>query len=315
MLLLAAGDLPGAERAMRDALARFGAAGDSVSDGYGRTLADLGLVLSSSGRPAEAEPLFRASAKHRRLLDSASVANAILLGNLGLVLSQQGKLDSAEPMYRLALAAYDRFRPREYFEEGWTLGNLAVDLVLRKRGPEALALAERQVAHFSRLLGARHPNVGYGWVNAARALHAMGEEKRALAAAKQAEGLFAGASFPAGHPDFARTENIQGQILTVMGRYPEAERRLRNALAIRRARLAAGSAATADVELALGELLARTGKLSEAESLLVTAGKTYRERLDASDPRIANAAKQLAELCGSGIRGPGSGVRGCAPRP
>ena len=170
MALAGAGDLPGAERWMRQALEHFQAAGDSLSDDYGRTLGDLGTTLASSGRPAEGEPLIRASAKHRWRFDSTSAANAVLLGNLGIVMSLQGKLDSAEPVYRAALAGFDRLRPREFFEKGFTLGNLAVDFINRGRPAEALPLAREQIAHFSRLLGPTHPNVAYGWVNLAREL-------------------------------------------------------------------------------------------------------------------------------------------------
>src|SRR6185436_7496607 len=113
--LLHAGDLREAERLLKESLSRYRAAGDSTSDEYFKTVADLGLVFASAGKPAEAEPQFRLAAAHYR--DSTGVVGAILLGNFGLVLSQQGKLDSAEPVYRRALAVFDRL-PRPYFEKG-----------------------------------------------------------------------------------------------------------------------------------------------------------------------------------------------------
>jgi tetratricopeptide (TPR) repeat protein len=146
-------------------------------------VANLGLVFANAGRPADAERQFRVAAEHYR--DSTGVVGAILLGNFGLVLSQQGKLDSAEPVYRKALAMFDRL-PRDYFEKGWSLGNLAVDFILRGRPREALPLAEAQIAHFSRLLSPSHPTVGYGWVYLARSLHALGREEEALRAARKA---------------------------------------------------------------------------------------------------------------------------------
>lgn len=291
MAELALGNLSQAEAWMRRGLASFRAAGDTTSDGYGRTLADLGLVLSSLGRPAEAEPLIRASATHRRQLDSASPANAILLGNLGLVLSQQGKLEEAEPFYRAALEAYTRY-PREYFEKGYTLGNLAVDLVLLGRPDDALPLVQEQIDHFRGLLGPDHVAVGYGWVNLARVLHAKGQEAKAAEAALKAERIFL-AVLPAEHPDLARTESILGQILASQGNVREGERRLRHALAIRRARLAPDSPHTADVEVALGQLLARAGRAAEAESLLRAGYRTYQSKLAPSDPRIREARRLL----------------------
>lgn len=290
----AAGDLRLAEAWFRRSLATFRAAGDSVSDLYGRTLSDLGITLGTMGRPAEAEPFIRASAQHRRGLDSTSVANAIILGNLGLVLSQQGKLEEAEPVYRQALAAFDG-HGREYFEKGYTLGNLAVDLILRGRPDEAIPLAREQVEVFSRGLGPNHVAVGYGWVNLARALHGRGEHGAALEAAGTAESIFR-RSLPSDHPDLARTESIIGQVMASQGRLTEAERRLRRALAIRRAKLAAGSPHIADVELALGNLLARAGKRAEAESLLVAAGTTYGKVLAGSDPRRSAATRSLQAL-------------------
>jgi eukaryotic-like serine/threonine-protein kinase len=291
MAEVALGNYPKAEEWMRRSLTTFRAAGDTTSDGYGRTLGNLGLVLSGVGRPAEAEPFFRASYQHRRQFDSLSPGNAILLGNIGLALSQQGKLEAAEPVYRAALAEYTRY-PREYFEEGYTLGNLAVDFILRGRPDDALPLVHEQIAHFTRLLGPAHAVVGYGWVNLARVLHAKGQEAEAADAARKAERIFL-ASFPAEHPDLARTESILGQILASQGNLQEGERRLRHALAIRRAKLAPGSPHTADVEVALGRLLARTGRIVEAESLLSAGYRTYRSKLAPSDPRVQEVKKLL----------------------
>ena len=294
MAELALGNMQRAEEWLRRGLATFRAAGDTTSDGFGRTVSNLGLVLSSVGRPAEAEPLFRAGYEHRKRLDSLSPANAILLGNLGLVLSQQGKLEAAEPVYRAALAEYSRY-PREYFEKGYTLGNLAVDFILRGRPDDALPLAHEQIAHFTRLLGPAHAVVGYGWVNLARVLHAKGRETEAAEAARKAEEIFL-ASLPAEHPDLARTESILGQIVAAQGNTREGERRLRHALAIRRARLAEGSPHTADVEVALGTLLARTGRVAEAESLLTRGYHTYQSILAPTDPRVRGTRKLLDAL-------------------
>ncbi len=159
MAFNAAGDLTSAERWFRQSLATFASIGDSTSDAYGRTLGDLGIALSSTGRAAEAERYIRASARHRAQFDSTSVANAILMGNLGLVLSQQGKLQEAEQVYRATLAAFAR-HPRDYFERSYTLGNLAVDLILQGRAEEALPLARDQVRGFSTQLGDTHAAVG-----------------------------------------------------------------------------------------------------------------------------------------------------------
>ena len=299
MLFIGAGDFETAERWLRQALGRYGAAGDSLSDSYGRTVGDLGLALLSSGRPAEAEAYLRASAKHRWRFDSTSAANAILIGNLGLVMSMQGKLDSAEPVYQSALAAFDRLRPREYFEKGFTIGNLAVDFIHRGRPAEAPGLAREQIAYFTKLLGPAHPNVAYGWVNLARALHAIGEERPALDAAQNAETIFKG-TFPPDHPDFARTEIIKGQILASLGRLSEAERRLRNAVTIRRARFAPGSDRIADAEAALGAFLVQTRHYSEAQSLLASAFQVYRNRIQGGDLRGQWVIESLETVCRAG---------------
>ena len=309
---LHSGDIAEAERILRQSLDRFRAAGDSASDEYGKVVGNMGLILATAGRAAEAEPWFRASAAHRRHLDSTSVANAILLGNLALVLSQQGKLDSAEPVYRRALAAFDGF-PRQYFEKGWSLGNLAVDFILRGRPQDALPLAEEQIAHFTRLLGPTHPTVGYGWINLARTRHALGQEPEALRAARHAEGLFTGAKLPADHPDFARSDYIQGLILAAMGRVSEGERRLRNALAIRRRRFAPGSMHTTDAELGLGTLLIGTKRFAEAETLLTSAYRKYRDGLAPADPRSGQARESLVRLCEAGWKGV-CGYRDSLPR-
>lgn len=301
-----AGDLRQAEHWMRRALASFAAAGDSTSDQYGRTLADLGTVLSTLGRPGEAESFVRAAAAHRWGYDSTSVANAILLGNLALVMSQQGKLAEAEPVYRQAIEAFAG-HPREYFEKGYSLGNLAVDLIVRGRAREAVPLAREQIEVFARHLGPSHVAVAYGWVNLARAFHALGDYPQAAEAGARAA-VILGAALPADHLDQARAEAIRGLAAIGQGRLTEGETRLRRALAIRRARLAAGSPHIADVALALGDLLARTGRIAEAESLLAESSRVYSAALAPEDPRVHDAARRLAALrAGSRGERPGPG--------
>ena len=294
-----AGDYPGAERWLRQSIANFTLVGDSTSDAYGKALANLGTVLAASGRPAEGEPFLRASFRHRQKLDAGSAANGILLGNLGLVFSMQGKVDSAEVYYRAALALFDRLRPREFFEEGFTLGNLAVDLIVGDRPAEAVPLARAQIAHFSKLLGAAHHNVAYGWVNLARSLHGTGDDAGALNAVQNAEEILEGANLPAGHPDFARTELIRGQILGSRGQLDEAERRLKNALEIRRARLSPGSTHTADAAVALGDLLTRRQRYAEAVPLYAAALGPYRTVFGPSNARTQKALQQLRIVCDS----------------
>jgi serine/threonine-protein kinase len=295
MAQLALGNFPKAEEWMRRSVATFRSARDTASDDYGRTLSDLGLVLSTLGRPADAEPWFRASAEHRWRFDSLSPANAILLGNLGLVLSQQGKLTEAEPVYRAALEAYKK-HSREYYETGYTLGNLAVDLLLRGRMDEALPLVRQQIDVVTRTLGPRHVVVAYGWVNLARVQHARGEYDSAMVAAREAERIFTAASLPPDHPDFARTELIMGQILAAQGKLVEGERRLRHAVDIRSAKLAPHSPHTADAQLALGRLLSRTGRQAEAKVLATRAYETYRSRLAEQDPRLGLTKRLLDSL-------------------
>jgi hypothetical protein len=141
--------------------------------------------------------------------------------------------------------------------------------------------------------------VVYGWVNLARALHGSGDDAEALDAVMVAEEILRGANLPAGHPDFARTELIRGQITASMGNRDEAERRMRNALAIRRARLAPGSTHTADVATALGDLLMGQQRFAAAESLYVAALGPYRTTFGASDPRTVKVQRQLQSICES----------------
>jgi tetratricopeptide (TPR) repeat protein len=176
-------------------------------------------------------------------------------------------------------------------------------------------LARAQIAHFAKLLGPSHHNVVYGWVNLARALHGSGDDAEALDAVKVAEEILRGANLPSGHPDFARTELIRGQIAASMGNRDEAERRLRNALAIRRARLAPGSTHTADAATALGDLLVEQQRLAAAESLYVAALGPYRRTFGVSDPRTLRVQRHLQSICESGRRPVACAMRDSATVP
>lgn len=294
MVLQATGDLAGAEARMRHALATLEALRDDTSDAYGKTVGNLGTTLVMLGRPGEGLEFLQRSLAHRIRYDSTSPAIAILQGNIGIIFSNQGKLDEAERYYRDALATWQR-HSREYFERGFTLGNLGVDLIARDQAVEALPLMVEQLEMWTRLLGPEHPNTGIAHVNVARALHALGDQTGAAAAARRSEQVFR-AALPADHPDHARTLGIQGLILIAQNRPAEAEARLRAAIAIRRRKLAPTHLGLADNEGWLGRLMFRKGRLVEADTLLSASFTKFRNAYGIDDNRTQTMLGFLVDL-------------------
>lgn len=197
-------------------------------------LNDLGIVLRSQGRLAEAEPIFRdALAMRRRLFKGDHPDVSQNLHSLGRLLEGQGKWAEAEALYRDDLAMLKRLYRGDHAAVAQSLHTLGHLLYVQGKPTEAEAFAREALAIYRRLFKGDHPDV-------ARSLNSLGILLQAQGRLAEAEALSREALavrrrlFKRDHPDLARSLVSLGSLLASEGRLAEAEAAYREALAMHR---------------------------------------------------------------------------------
>jgi serine/threonine protein kinase/tetratricopeptide (TPR) repeat protein len=255
------------ESALRELLALYRKVIGYERHRVAKTLNDLGAVIHNQGRYDEAEPYLReALALHRRLGEEGPEL-ARTLNNLATTLEAQRRYSEAEPLLREALAIQRRLVPSKQKDLEGSVRELGYVLSQLKQFAEAEKLGRELWQMVEGRVGPDHPET-------ARALTGLG---RILSDWVWAE-------------RFNKTDvnGAGGRTCAEMAR--EAERILREALAIRLKRTNATALTTIEWKSRIAgalitvaatdtELTAniRDAKLTEAETLLIEAERALRE--------------------------------------
>lgn len=234
------------------------------------TLETLGKSYQSLGNPARAATLIRqALAIRRRSPDAKSLAVAHDLNLLADVLTDQEKFDEAEKTARDALALSQGARPRDNPEFGRAEYAVAWALYQVGKYKEALPMAADSVRVFQRpnadqrLYADSLSMVGQLYFRLEDFKTAMVWHSRVLALERDLHGDR--------HPGYANSLVFLGFCLGELGRFSEAEKNMREALAIRKEWFGPDHPETAKTAHYLAQMLnyetARKGYL-EAETLM-----------------------------------------------
>lgn len=186
-------------------------------------LNNLGLLLRTTGRYSEAQPVLRESLKlHRKILGNEHPEVATSLNNLALNLHLMMDLESAEPLYREALSIRRRVFGEENTRVASTLNNLAALLHLKGDLEDAESLHRQALDIRQSVHGEDHLDVIGSLTNLARVLIDTGDAESAEPLLRQALERTPRA-FPDGHwrVDFAY--GVFGGCLSALGQYAEAE--------------------------------------------------------------------------------------------
>lgn len=223
----------------------------------------LGAILETQARFKEAQPLLETALAIREASfgpDSPLVAET--LNKLGLVHRQMGRLAQAEEIYRRALAIL-RAHPATV-ELGAALNNLGNILAAEGRADEAEGVLRESLAVWEKVLGPDHPNVAAALSNLstiARTKHKYADAERLLARAIEID-----RKLPAGSVRIGLDLNNAGALLAARKHYTEAEKTLRDALAILEHGLPADHPEIGRTLVNLGEVLRLEHKDEEAEA-------------------------------------------------
>lgn len=258
------------------------------------SLNNLAVLLQTTGRYDEAEPLYREALEIGRKALPAGPNIAKGLINLGLLLKTTGRYGEAEPLYREALEigrkALSTGQPEIVIANLNNLGNL---LATTGRYGEAEPLLREGLEVTSKFLPESQLDIATGLNNLAVLFETTGRYRDAEPLYREVLEILRKA-MPAGHPTIATGLNNLAVLLERTERYREAESLYREALEIKRKTLPAGHPEIAISLSNLASPLKATGRFDEAEPLYREAVEILRLVLPADHPDIATSINNLA---------------------
>ncbi len=223
-----------------------------------RAQGDLAEVARSAGAFDEGIAMLeRSHASFRELLGPGHYETAQQLSNLAVALEDGGRYAEARLAYEEALARLASADPRDPLvaEAHAHLAGILDRLGERQAAGEHF---ERALAIQREVLGERHDDVAETLYSYGIFLIGSGRPEEALQAFEEADGVFLPESYHHAH-----CQRYAGLALIGLGRYVEAEDRLREAVRAYRRTLGEGEAARALADL--GTARQKQGDLAQAE--------------------------------------------------
>ncbi|MET0557003.1 MAG: serine/threonine-protein kinase [Vicinamibacteria bacterium] len=257
-------DAARAETLLRETLARLVEAPDALLEA--RTRGELGIVLRTKARFAEAEALHRqALAGTTAVLgpDHAEVGRA--WQNLGNTLRSANRPAAAEAALREALAIREAAFGRDHVELGSLLTSLASIAMEHGRLEEARTTARRALAIQEKAYGSHHPFVGTTLTVLATIEFDLGALETGLALLQRALAIRE-RTFGPEHAGTANVLNNIGLAQLSLARFPDAKRTFDRALAISQKTRGPDHPQTTFTLGRLGDLHLQTGDLAAAET-------------------------------------------------
>src|SRR5271165_960616 len=261
-----------------------------------RLMNQLGLLLKTKARHAEAEPLYRrALAIFEKSFgrDHPDVAGG--LNNLALLLTATNRHAEAEPLYRRALTIDEKSFGPDHPRVATGLNNLALLLEATNRHAEAEPLYRRALAIYEKSLGPDHPDVATGLNNLALLLTATNRHAEAEPLSRRSLAIDE-KSFGPDHPRVATGLNNLAALLTATNRHAKAEPLYRRALTISEKSLGPDHPDVATGLNNLALLLTATNRHAEAEPLYRRALAISEKSFGRDHSYVAGGLNNLAEL-------------------
>jgi len=261
-------------------------------------LRDLAGALYMSGHVAEAEALIRETEPILRAQPDVRIAELLGLEyNLAGFEIAQGRWDAAEERIREVVATARRTIGEEHLETATAIVSLAAlqktrhDLAGAEQScREALAIRRKHV-------GEDHPAVGGALYELAQIIVLKRDAAAIGALHEEALSLHRSSlTLPEDHPRRSGSLLLMGVLSMGRGEPAEAERYLRECMALRRRVLSPEHWLTIYAENVLGGCLFTLGRLDEAQPLLEGSVPMLRFSLGPADNRAIEATERLIRL-------------------
>ena len=245
-----------------------------------QTMTGLGTLLHNTSRFGEAEPLLRRA--HDGLLAQQGPAHPNVLAakqSLGATMVDMGRYAEGEQLYREAMAGYSQVYDAES-------PNLIYPKHLLGESEISHGALDAAEAHFSevvrdgqRAFGPVHPFVALGLRGIARVAFERGRMDSAEATVRRSLAMLEKGKMRANHRYLLGVKRTLGEVLTVRGRYADADSLLGGVLAIERGALPSQHVDLARTLMAYGSLHVAMSDPKGAESALREALTIRRARL------------------------------------
>jgi tetratricopeptide (TPR) repeat protein len=235
------------------------------------------FLFWGSGRPSEAEPLYRqALAARGQKLGDEHEQTLLSRANLGLCCSWQGKFDEAEALVSDSASAYRRTLGDSHPDTLSAINNMALVLFTRGKLNEAEALHREVLAKRRGLLGDDDLETARSANNLANVLRDSGklDEAEALYRVALDKRL---SSFGDTHEFTVNTIHNLGMVLFARGKLDEAEPLLKQALTTRRRTKGDDHEYTLLSFSNVGSLLSERGDLAGSEALFCESLRGFRD--------------------------------------
>jgi tetratricopeptide (TPR) repeat protein len=228
---------------------------------------DLAVYLSDTGKPAEAEAIFRAVLTGRReILGEDHIHTLVTRDRLNGTVMEQGRFGEAEQLYRQLAADMARVLGPEHPETLATSVDLAWSVGMQGRPGEAAGICRQSLEAERRILGHDHPRTLDAWDDLSR----WTSEEGGHAAAEQMCRELLAIELRTMGPDHQLALTTRGNLAKAIagqGRLGEAEISLRELLTTMERVLTARHQRTITVRRYLADTVAAQGRAEEAAEL------------------------------------------------
>jgi len=270
-------------------------------------LGDLAALYKIQGRYAEAERLsHRALSISEKTLGPDDLGVAVALANLAGLYRSEGKYDEAEPLYKRAFDLTEKLYGNDRPEILPSLANLMMFYYARGKQAEAETLIKRALPILEKALGQEHKYIAlfaviFGNVKDFSTYKYNENEpfyRQSLALTEKLNSFLETVekSLELDNPDFASNFYQMGLLYRAQGRYDEAERLCKRALAITERQLGPEHPEVAAALINLMGVYRDQGKYDEVEPLFKRAIAIYEKALGDEHPDVAESLIDLADL-------------------
>jgi serine/threonine-protein kinase len=292
----AQGDLDGAERHLRDAIASHEAAGGSTDPAAAEDRVALAAVLAARGDFAGAEPLLREALEAQRAaFGDDHPALATTANDLATVLARKGDLAAAIPVATEAVEIQKRVLGPLHPRVATALNNLGTMRLSRGEYRAAEPLLAESLAIRRQALDPKHPELAQSLANLGLLLQIVGRFEESAALQAEALSIRTAALGPR-HVLVGQGIHNRGLLEQARGDLAGAERSLRESLALLTELLPEKHPLLAINLHNLGALLHERGRLAEAETWYRRGLEMRRALAPGGHPDVAYSLVGLARL-------------------
>ncbi|CAN5365258.1 serine/threonine-protein kinase [soil metagenome] len=261
-----------------------------------KALNDFALMIRAKGNSGEAEVLLREALSLEPKLGSASATLLrVQQAVLALTLADQGKFDEAEQIIQNKVESIRQEKTGSPFDLGVNLTGLGSFQMEQGN----LSDAERNLAEgesiYRKLLDQANLQLGDNLRLQAQSLYLQNKYPEAESKINEALQIYRAGTSPK-YVNYPTALTIQGLIYSHTGRAADAEKLMREAVALRQENLPREHFLLATANGALGEFLTAQDRFDEAEELLTSSFESLKTSQSPDSPRIKAAANRLVDL-------------------